>query len=597
MKNIRSILTNVSILWYFFKDHKIRVLTVLILMLLASAMEAINLAAIYPIVNYSLDVTDNNKLVMYENFIRSFTNKDLFLVSCIILAVITMLTAVLKFVYYIVAHHFIRVIVTDTQKQIFIKLASADYAYYVRSQQGKIVYMGTTATLAIVNNGFYGIRIVNNLITCLCIASILLLLTWQGTLLMLVLGVLYMYFVKKVTVKMVNESAQKMVDADERKNIILNEFISGIKVVKVFGALHYWNKKYDESVEDRAWANFWVMTGRSLPSIFMNFIFLMIIAGAGIYFSIKYMGNHEEIILIIPLLATFVMVASRLIPYVNLLGADIMALARYMPDMKIVYSFLLEKIDMVDDGSVEIKSYTKELQFNNVRFRYQGMANDLLKGISFTLKKGKTLAIVGPSGSGKTSILNLLFRLYQPNQGQVLCDGRNINDLTSESYLSRFGYVGQETFIFNGTIAENIIFGRKNVSAQQLEEAAHLAHAHDFIMETEKKYETAVGDQGMKLSGGQRQRIAIARAMLRKPDILVLDEATSSLDNISEKAVQEAVSQIAKQTTVLIIAHRLSTVMGADHILVISNGEIVEEGCHQDLLNNEKEYFNLYNNA
>ncbi|MCA9399277.1 MAG: ATP-binding cassette domain-containing protein, partial [Candidatus Omnitrophica bacterium] len=214
--------------------------------------------------------------------------------------------------------------------------------------------------------------------------------------------------------------------------------------------------------------------------------------------------------------------------------------------------------------------------------------------VSFSLEKGKTLAIVGPSGSGKSTIISLLFRLYDIREGNISIDGYDIKTLKTESFLSNFGYVGQETFIFNGTIAENIQFGLEGCSQENVIEAAKLANAHEFILETENGYQTIVGDAGMKLSGGQRQRIAIARAMLRKPQILILDEATSSLDNISEKAVQEAINQVSRFTTTLIVAHRLSTVQKADKILVLNQGRIVEQGTHEELLQRKADYFELY---
>ena len=224
------------------------------------------------------------------------------------------------------------------------------------------------------------------------------------------------------------------------------------------------------------------------------------------------------------------------------------------------------------------------------------MEGFLLKGITFSIKKREVTAIVGPSGAGKSTIVNLLLRLYEVNKGRIAIDRVDLREMTAESYLSKIGYVSQETFIFNGTIGDNIRFGLDHVSPEEIIEAAKVANAHEFILSSEKKYETVVGDAGIKLSGGQRQRIAIARAMLRKPEIIILDEATSSLDNISERAVQEAIYKISQHTTVLIIAHRLSTIQKADKIIVLDQGRIVEDGTHGELLQKGKAYFQMYHN-
>ncbi len=181
------------------------------------------------------------------------------------------------------------------------------------------------------------------------------------------------------------------------------------------------------------------------------------------------------------------------------------------------------------------------------------------------------------------------------NKGKIYIDGIDISKFTNESFLSKIGYVSQETFIYNDTIKENIMFGMKNCSDEVVFKAAKQANAHEFITNTVNGYNTIVGDSGIKLSGGQRQRIAIARVLLRKPEIMVLDEATSSLDNIAEKKVQDAINKVSQHTTVLMIAHRLSTIQNVDKILVVSDGKIVEEGRHQELLGKEGEYFRLYN--
>jgi ABC-type multidrug transport system fused ATPase/permease subunit len=280
-----------------------------------------------------------------------------------------------------------------------------------------------------------------------------------------------------------------------------------------------------------------------------------------------------------------------------MMGNSIMNVIALAPNTMFLYELLHEPpaISQTDEAKKwEIRSFEKDICFKKVIFQFVESEKTLFDGLSFTLEKNKTTAIVGSSGSGKSTIINLLFRLFPLNNGCISMDDVNIENYTLNSYLSKFGYVSQETFIFNSTINENIRFGMIDCDEEMIIIAAKMANAHEFITETQDGYNTIVGDSGVKLSGGQRQRIAIARAMLRNPEIMVFDEATSSLDNISETKVQSAINQLSKYTTVLVIAHRLSTIIAADKILVLSDGNIIEEGKHQDLLMLDGEYSRLY---
>ena len=217
----------------------------------------------------------------------------------------------------------------------------------------------------------------------------------------------------------------------------------------------------------------------------------------------------------------------------------------------------------------------------------------VIKNVSFTLKKGRTIALVGPSGGGKSTLADLVPRFYDPKKGRVLIDDIDLEDIRLEDLRRQMGIVTQESILFNDTIFNNITFGSENVSEEDVIEAAKIANAHSFIMDLENGYYTSIGERGSKLSGGQRQRISIARAILENPDILILDEATSALDSESELLVQEALTKLMENRTTLVIAHRLSTIQHADEILVISKGEIIQRGSHAELMNQEGMYQKL----
>jgi len=245
-------------------------------------------------------------------------------------------------------------------------------------------------------------------------------------------------------------------------------------------------------------------------------------------------------------------------------------------------------------SAMEIKSIRGEVEFKNVHFAYQP-GIPVLKNISFLAAPNEMVALVGASGSGKTTIMNILLRFYESETGEIFIDGRDIRSITLKSLREQIGLVTQDVFLFNDTILNNIAYGRRRYSPDDIHQAAAIARAADFIAEMPLKYETVVGERGIFLSNGQRQRISIARAVLKKPRLLIFDEATSSLDSESEKLIQEAMAEVMKDRTTFVIAHRLSTIIEADRILVIENGEIKESGSHRELLKKRGLYYSLYN--
>ena len=245
-----------------------------------------------------------------------------------------------------------------------------------------------------------------------------------------------------------------------------------------------------------------------------------------------------------------------------------------------------------NDGTRDLDSFKRAILFEDVSFTYKGR-DTLLKRVNVAFEKGKVTAIVGPSGAGKTTIINLILGLFEPTEGRITLDGVPLRDYKQEAWLSKIGFVSQEPFIYHSTVADNITFGRNGHSMESIVKAATTANAQGFISELPHGYDTLVGERGMKLSGGQQQRIAIARAVLDEPELLIFDEATSSLDTVSERLVQDAIDNVSKNRTVITIAHRLSTISYADKIIVLDHGRIAEEGNHQELLKRQGHYSRL----
>jgi subfamily B ATP-binding cassette protein MsbA len=258
-----------------------------------------------------------------------------------------------------------------------------------------------------------------------------------------------------------------------------------------------------------------------------------------------------------------------------------------------VFELLDQKPSITDHPeAVELKKIEKGIVFKNVNFSYNSTL--VLRDINLTADKGQIIAIVGESGAGKSTLLDLIPRFYEPLSGTIEIDGTDINLIKGDSLLEQIAIVSQQTFLFNRSLADNILYGRKDASFEEIEDAAKAANIHDFIIDLPKGYDTIVGEQGVKLSGGQRQRVTIARAILKDAPILILDEATSSLDSESEKLVQEALDNLIKNKTTFVIAHRLSTIRHANRIIVLKSGSIIESGTHDELLEKEGEYKKLY---
>ncbi len=588
---MKLVLNDIQLLYFFFRSYKVESCIVLGMMFVAGTLETLNLATLYPIINYGLNLNNANVLLAaFEKLTSAIVVDNPFLASCILLIISSILAIGSKFLYSFLSFRLLTRIVGDTQKKLFHKFINSDYGFFVKNQQGKLIYAGTTAPERTTAGILATITLGYNVINAFLLFSFLVILSWQATLFIMAIGLIYGLIVKDVKKRFISQCAKISVEENQRKNVILNEFITGIKTIKIFLAEHHWNKRYTMAVDKALNNQFRLMLATIFPEAFVKFLFYIAIASTGIYFSHK---PHQEIVMLLPLLGTFALVVNRLLPSISVIGSALMKITECLPDTKIVHDLCTEEIDAHVQGQKDLVHFNHVIGFNHVWFKYSSMPDYLLKDVSFTIEKRKMTAIVGLSGSGKTTCINLLMKLYTAEKGIVSIDGVNILEYNDASYLSKIGYVSQETFLFNSTYKENIRFGLEHCTDQMIEDAAILANAHEFIKDSPHGYDTVVGDSGMKISGGQRQRIAIARAILRKPEIIIFDEATSSLDNISEKKIQKAITDISKHTTVLVIAHRLSTVEHADKIIILSKGEVREQGTHDELLKNKDLYYQL----
>jgi len=370
----------------------------------------------------------------------------------------------------------------------------------------------------------------------------------------------------------------------------INETLAGAKVVKSCTSEHKEARTFFTGAREQIGLNLVQINWRLWWQVIAHLLHglgKMISIGFGGYMVIK--GEMAPGTFLVFFTYT-TMLHQPLIQFVEMLNQVLPA----MVGMERVFEILRTEPSVQDRaGAVEALAITGAVEFKNVCFSY---GNDIpvLKGINLTVKPGEVVAFVGPSGSGKSTLANLIMRFYDPTDGQILVDGRDIRDFKQRSYRNQIGLVLQESFLFSGTIEDNIRYGRPDATHDEIVAAARQANAYDFIMEMEKAFATEVGENGTMLSGGQRQRISIARAILRDPRLLILDEATSALDTQSEQIIQSAMERLMKGRTCFVIAHRLSTIRNADKIVVFKEGEVVEVGTHDELMRLNGIYKTLY---
>jgi ATP-binding cassette subfamily B protein len=406
----------------------------------------------------------------------------------------------------------------------------------------------------------------------------------------LIMIVVYVVFTFSIT-EWRTRYYRDMLEQDTQANTKAIDSLLNFETVKYFG-----NEDHEADRFDRSMRRYETAAVKSQTSLaFLNFgqatiiaaglVAVMWLAADGIAKGTMTIGDYVMI-------NTFLV---QLYVPLNLLGMVYREVKQSLMDMERMFSLLDVPAEIKDKpGAPDLTPGIGEVRFENVRFSYDP-EREILKGISFTVPGGKTVAIVGPSGAGKSTISRLLYRFYDVTEGRILIDGQDLRDVTQKSLRAAIGMVPQDTVLFNDTIAYNIRYGRPGASDADVERAADLAQVGRFIKTLPDGFQAMVGERGLKLSGGEKQRVAIARTILKNPPILLLDEATSALDTHTERDIQDALREVSRNRTTLVIAHRLSTVVDADEILVMEAGQIVERGRHQDLVDAGGAYAALWN--
>ncbi|MCI8852657.1 MAG: ABC transporter ATP-binding protein [Lachnospiraceae bacterium] len=377
-------------------------------------------------------------------------------------------------------------------------------------------------------------------------------------------------------------------------NARIEDSLLGNKVVRAFGneavELGKFNRDNQEFLKIKRQTYKYMAAFQNTIRIFDGLMYVVVIVAGGI-FMIRGLIAPADLVAYTLYVTTLLATIRRIIEFAEQFQRGMTGIERFTELMD-------ASVDIFDEeGAVPLEEAAGEITFRHVSFSYPDDDVPVLEDIDLTIKPGEKVALVGPSGGGKTTLCNLIPRFYDATQGEILLDGKNVREITLKSLRNNVGVVQQDVYLFSGSVYENIAYGRPGASRQEVVEAAKLAGAHEFIEELKDGYDTYVGERGVKLSGGQKQRISIARVFLKAPRVLLLDEATAALDNESEHLVSESLDRLAAGRTTLTIAHRLTTIHGADRILVLSGNRIVEEGNHQTLLERKGIYYQLYTSA
>lgn len=526
---------------------------------------------------------------MLNEYIPNREYQNIIIFGCILLGLYLVKMALNYFIQY--QGHMVGVkMQAQMRSDMFNHLQTLPYKFYDNNETGKIMSRMTNDLNDISELAHHGPE--NVIISGISIiAAFVYLMTINVYLTLIIFVCVPCLIIISVTVrKKMRQAFMESRKAVAEINAALESSVSGIRVTKAFTNSESEKAKFE--VGNKAFVkarkkSYHAMGIFHSTSTFVTEIFNVVVLIAGGLFL--YAGKIE--------LGDY----TAFIVSINVFLAPVRQLIMFMEQYQNGVTGFKRFLDIMDtpserdvDNAKDLSDIEGEIRFENVSYGYD-TDKEVLRSLNLTVKKGNVFALVGPSGGGKTTICHLIPRFYQIEQGKIFIDGVDINQVTAHSLRKNIGIVQQDVYLFNASIYDNILYGKPDATEEEVIQAAKRANIHDYVMTLPKGYDTVIGERGVKLSGGQKQRLSIARVFLKNPPILILDEATSALDNTTEILIQQSLDELCKGRTTIVVAHRLSTVKNADEIAVVSGGQIVEQGKHEDLINNGGIYAGLYN--
>ena len=600
----------IAVLRRFVPPYKHYLVWSVVFNILSAVLNIFSFMAIIPILQILFQTGDDNEPQSlmpwsWDNLQEAFSNNANYYVGQLIqdigptttLLVIGIFLAFMTFLktgaYFLSSATIIPIrtgVVRDIRNQLYRKITSLPLGFFSEERKGDIIARMSGDVAEVENSIMSSLDMLfKNPILIIAYFSTLLVISWQLTLFTLVFVPIMGWFMGMVGRKLKQNSIKaQSLWSDTMSQV--EETLSGLRIIKAFCAEEKMNDRFDRI--NSAYRNdiMKVNTRQQMAhpmSEFLGTVMIVIV----LWFGGILVLSGDSMLSGPTFIYYLVMLYSIINPLKDFSKAGY-NIPKGLASMERIDKILNANNDIVETPSpMHLAKFEHQIEFKNVSFRYD--KKWILKNINLVIPKGKTIALVGQSGGGKSTLVDLIPRYYDVQEGEVLIDGINVKDLGIHDLRQLIGNVNQEAILFNDSFRNNIAFGVDGATDEQIAEAAKIANAYDFIMQTEQQFDTPVGDRGSRLSGGQRQRVSIARAILKNPPILILDEATSALDTESERLVQDALERLMKTRTTVAIAHRLSTIKCADEIYVIHEGEIVERGTHDELLANDGYYKKL----
>lgn len=527
------------------------------------------------------EVSVNNFYYYIGELIKTYGGVTTLLILGIFLALMTFFKTAS---YYLSSYVMVPLrtgVVRDIRVMVYSKVMRLPLAFFSEERKGDIIARMSGDVGEIENSITSSLdMLIKNPILILMYFGTLIVVSWELTLFTLLILPVMGWIMGVIGRKL----KQQSLDAQNRWSDTmsqLEETLGGLRIIKAFIAEERMIKRFTQASNDFRNAVNKVAVRQSMAHPMSEFLGTVVIVIVLWFGGFLILG--DKAIIDAPSFIYYMVILYSVINPLKEFSKAGYNIPKGLASMDRVNKILLAENKITDpEQPKELKSFNQDITFKNVSFKYA--TKEVLKDINLTIQRGKTIALVGQSGSGKSTLVDLIPRYHDVEVGEILLDGENIKNFRVKDLRKLIGNVNQEAILFNDTFFNNIAFGVEHATKEQVIEAAKIANAHDFIMESDNGYDTLIGDRGGKLSGGQRQRISIARAILKNPPILILDEATSALDTESERLVQDALERLMKTRTTIAIAHRLSTIKNADEICVLHEGEIVERGTHQELM-------------
>lgn len=582
--------------WRIIKKYKVLFAALLVLTIVSTGLEAVSIGLIVPLLNSFLQkqngaVSQGWIIDQFNQFFGRFEIANIFLWVFVCFFAANLLKIIFK-----ISRESVKVILSqkikvDCNQEMFEKNVRADVSFFVNNKVGDLSFRVLNLPLDISNYFTLLPSIVIEGINILLIGLLLLSFSKFLFLLVVIVGLVFGAVIGLMSKKVFERSGHEFNDISARQNVTVYESLTGIRDIIMFGKREQWISRFRKQCQRFFHLKIRISILRLIPGNLLELLAVGGLCAIGFFYGIK---DPEAALQMLPVIALYAVAIIKVIPSFSTISQDWTHLASMAPSVVLYEKYLAEKNIHLEDGKEAAAEFRSEIDFQGVSFGYvpQRLVFD---GLDLTIPKNKTIAIVGGSGAGKSTLIDLLSGLYEPEQGAILVDGKDLKNLSKRSWRGLIGVVPQHPTIFHASVKENIALEFDGINMAKVEDAARAAGAEEFIKGLAGGYDTELGDRGLKLSGGQRQRIAIARALYRNPEILIFDEATSALDNRTEQTVLEMMTRFSKRKTIIILAHRLSTIENADLIYVLKDKRVIQSGTHRELLEQKgSEYTNLY---